>query len=77
MQTFRALSRPFGVLLKDVGTKDSSKGTDAPALLLKRSHVGEESAQEAQQAVVDLGKLLQDVFHVSRQLVLTAEFYNA
>lgn len=70
------LSRPCSVLLKDVRTKDSSEGADAPALLLKRSHVREEAAQKTQQAVVHLGKLLQDVFHVSRQLILAAIFYN-
>lgn len=59
------IKKSEGVLLEDVGAEHSSQGTRVPALLLEGSHTGQEAAQEAQEAVVQLGKLLQEVLEVS------------
>lgn len=60
------------ILLEDVGAKHGGQGTGVPALLLECSHTGQEAAQEAQEAVVQLGKLLQEVLEVSTQLLVIA-----
>lgn len=62
----------MGVLLEDVGPEDSGQRADVPALLLEGGHAGQEAAQEAQQAVVELGKLLQQVLQVSTQIFFIA-----
>lgn len=61
-----------GVLLEDVGAEDGGQCSGVPALLLERSHAGQEAAQETQEAVVQLGKLLQEVLQVSTQLLVIA-----
>lgn len=61
-----------GILLEDVWAEDGGQRPDVPALLLKRSHAGQEAAQETQQAVVELRKLLQEVLQVSTQLLFIA-----
>lgn len=43
------------VLLEDVGAEDGGQCAGVPALLLERGHAGQEAAQEAQEAVVQLG----------------------
>lgn len=65
-----------GVLLEDVGAEHSSQGSGVPALLLEGSHTGQEAAQEAQEAVVQLGKLLQEVLEVSTQLLVIAVIWG-
>lgn len=60
------------VLLEDVGAEDGGQCTGVPALQLERGHAGQEAAQEAQEAVVQLGKLLQEVLEVSTQLLIIA-----
>lgn len=60
------------VVLEDVGSEDGGEGSNAPALLLERGHAGQEAAQEAQQAVIDLRQLLEEVLHVAGELLLTA-----
>jgi len=60
------------LLLEDVRPEDGGQRPDVPALLLKGSHAGQEAAQETQQAVVQLGKLLQQVLQVSTQFLFVA-----
>lgn len=64
------------VLLEDVGAEHGSQCTSVPALLLEGSHTGQEAAQEAQEAVVQLGKLLQEVLEVSIQLLVIAVIWG-
>lgn len=59
-------------LLEDVGAEHGGQRTGVPVLLLEGGHAGQEAAQEAQEAVVQLGKLLQEVLEVSTQLLVTA-----
>ncbi len=60
------------ILLENVWPEDSGESSYAPALLLKRHHTGQKSAEEAEQAVIDLRQLLKEVLDVSAQLFLTA-----
>lgn len=65
-----------GALLEDVGAEDGSQCSGVPALLLERGHAGQEAAQETQEAVVQLGKLLQEVLQVSTQLLVIAVIWK-
>lgn len=59
-------SQPLtGILLEDVWSEDGGQRPNVPALLLKWRHTGQEAAQETQQAIVELRKLLQQVLQVS------------
>lgn len=66
----------FGVSLEDVGAEHGGQGTGVPALLLECRHTGQEATQEAQEAVVQLGKLLQEVLEVSTQLLVIAVIWG-
>lgn len=66
----------FIYLLEDVGAEDGGQCAGVPALLLERGHAGQEAAQEAQEAVVQLGKLLQEVLEVSTQLLVIAVIWG-
>lgn len=56
------------ILLEDVGSKDGGQRSNVPALLLKWRHASQEAAQEAQQTVVQLGKVLKQILQISTQL---------
>lgn len=60
------------ISLEDVGAEHSGQRTGVPALLLEGGHAGQEAAQEAQEAVVQLGELLQEVLEVSTHLLVIA-----
>lgn len=66
----------FIYLLEDVRAEDGGQCAGVPALLLERGHAGQEAAQEAQEAVVQLGKLLQEVLEVSTQLLVIAVIWG-
>lgn len=72
-QVMVALLKTF--LLENIWSEDGSQRRNVPALRLKWCHAGQEAAQETQQSVVELGKLLQDVLQVPAQLVLTAVIF--
>jgi len=65
-----------GILLEDVWSEDGGQRPNVPALLLKGCHTGQETTQETQQAVVQLGKLLQQVLQVSTQLLFIAVIWR-